>query len=568
MNHLLRTASVGVKFAAQLGGVLALVALTLTGLILTGVLKVTVAQSTILLASLATSAVLMGAWAFIWGRAASKPMKEVLSLAQGLSDAVGPAPFALDRGDEAARLMRHLTHVQQRHQDLARSFDQLQHEQADQRDEMEQWATDTVRLRAALDATHTDALITDEDGVILFLTKSLAVMLKEHQDKIKAVLPNVDLDRLVGQRLDAFSEAADGADLTILPTSESETELRFAGLTFNLNAQSIRGRKGGITGHVVIWRDLTSTLASGKQVAELNAELAKVKQALDLSVTPMHVVDTHGHVLYANQAFRRVVSEHAPAFRAANAQFRVDQLVGSSVGVFYSDPIGAVATLKALQAQTTQRKVLGGRTYDVTDTPIKNDEGHVLACVSQWVDCTNEWLAERALTALAERVGQGDFSKPAALDGIDGIYRHIGQQFNQIVASMGDTIAPVRAATEQLSNALASVSQSTLSLQETIEAVARQVDSQKLPKPSAVLAEKAGALLAQMLPAINHTSELLQDAMNPHASDELAATAEQLQAHASMLQAMIASYRLAVGNGRPKGVAQPQQQTDRYLAAV
>jgi hypothetical protein len=58
--------------------------------------------------------------------------------------------------------------------------------------------------------------------------------------------------------------------------------------------------------------------------------------------------------------------------------------------------------------------------------------------------------------------------------------------------------------------------------------LAKKVEPERLPKPGAMLAQKAGALLAQMVPAINHTTELLQDPLNPHASEALAATAEQL----------------------------------------
>ena len=186
------------------------------------------------------------------------------------------------------------------------------------------------------------------------------------------------------------------------------------------------------------------------------------------------------------------------------------------------------------------------------DTPIRDAQGHLVAVVCQWVDRTDAWLAERAFNALAERVSQGDYAKPANLDGIDGLHRQIGMQLNQVVKSMNDTITPVRAATEQLGNALAQVSLSTLSVQEAIESLARKVETERLPKPSAMLAQKAGALLAQMVPAINHTTELLQDPLNPHASEALAATAEQLQAQAALLQAMVASYRLAVGAGKAR----------------
>ena len=552
MTPLLRQISVGTKFAAQFGGVLGLSAVTAAGLALTGSVNLELAHPQIVAACLAATGLAAGVWTWFVGRSAARPMKDVLTLAQTMAEAAGPMPFAIDRGDEASRLLRQLSHVQERQQQLAKAHDELKAAQDDQQDEMSHWATDTLRLRAALDATQTDALITDEEGVILFVTKTLAVMLKEHQDKIKAVLPQVDLDRLVGQRLEAFSQAADGADLTILPTSDVETELRFAGLTFALRAQAVRDRKSQVAGHVIIWRDLTATLTKGEQDSASTVELVQIKHVLDVSVTPTHVMDLSGAICMANQAMCQLMKDHAVAFKAANASFCADQAVGCSVGMFYSDPVAAVGMLKALTERQSSRKVLGGRTYDVTDTPIRDAEGKLVAVVCQWVDCTDAWLAERAFSALADRVSQGDYAKPANLDGIDGWNRQIGVQLNQVVKSMNDTIAPVRAATEQLGNALAQVSLSTLSVQETIESLARKIESERLPKPSAMLAQKAGALLAQMVPAINHTTELLQDPLNPHASEALAATAEQLQAQAALLQAMVASYRLAVGAGKAR----------------
>ncbi|MDE2078451.1 MAG: hypothetical protein KGI91_15505, partial [Burkholderiales bacterium] len=46
--------------------------------------------------------------------------------------------------------------------------------------------------------------------------------------------------------------------------------------------------------------------------------------------------------------------------------------------------------------------------------------------------------------------------------------------------------------------------------------------------------------------------EILQDPMNPDASQALATTAEQLQAQAALLQAMVASYRLAMGASKTR----------------
>lgn len=552
MTQLLRQISVGTKFAAQIGGVLSLSAISAAALSLTGSVKVEWTHPQLAAACLAATGLAAGVWTWWVGRSAARPLKVAVQLAQSLSQTAGPSPFAVDRGDEASRLMRHLSHVQEQQGRLTQAYYALQDQQEDQQEEMAHWMADTLRMRAALDAAGLDALITDEAGTILFVTKSLAKMLKAHQAAIKAVLPQVDLDRLVGQKMEAFAQAADGADLKILPTSDIETELRFAGLTFSLKAQAIRDRKGQMAGHVVCWLDLSSQLSASSQAGEPVKNLLPLQQMIDVSVIPTCLVDTNGQILLANQALLQTLQRHAGAFKAANPGFNADQLLGASVGMFYGDPDAALASLASLTDKRSQRLVLGGRTYDVTETPLFDESGVRVGVVAQWVDCTDAWLAQRAFQSLAQRVAEGDYAKPANLDGIEGLHRQIGLQLNAVVSAMHDTLVPVRVATEQLGNALAHVSQSTLSLQQVMDTLARKVEAESLPKPSAVLAEKAGALLAQMVPAINHTTEILQDPMNPDASQALATTAEQLQAQAALLQAMVASYRLAMGASKTR----------------
>ncbi len=553
MTQLLRQISLGSKFAAQFGGVVTLSAVSVAALTLTGTLKLQWAQPQMAAAALVATGLVAGAWSWLVGRTAARPLKEAVALAQTLSEATGPVPFAVDRGDEATRLLRHLTHVQEQHQSLARSYDELKAEQEDLSDELAHWATDTLRMRSALDATGVRALLTDEDGVILFVTKTLAALLKEHEVKIKTVLPQVDLGRLIGQRLDVFSQAAEGADLAILPTSEGETELRFAGLTLALLAQPIRDRQGQIVGHTVTWRDLSASLTSPVQTgpATVAAEAAPWRQILDLSVLPSYVAAPDGRILMANAALRQLLADRTQAFKAANPAFQAQKLEGASVAMFYGASQDESVGLKNLSDRRVSRRVLGGRTFDITDTPVRNEAGQVVAVLSQWQDCTDAWLASHAFAALAVRVSEGDYARPASLEGMQGLFLDVGTQLNAVVAAMNQTVAPVRAATEQLGTALAQVSQSTLSVQEVLQSLARKPAAERaVPKATAMLAEKAGAVLAQMVPAINHTSELLQDPMNPEASEALASTAEQLQAQAALLQAMVASYRLAVGAGK------------------
>lgn len=130
--------------------------------------------------------------------------------------------------------------------------------------------------RTALDATQTDALITDEEGVILFVTKTLGgdAQGASRQNQSGAAPSGsgpsggpTPGSLLTGRRWRRSDHSA---------TSDVETELRFAGLTFALRAQAVRDRKLEVAGHVIIWRDLTATLTKGEQDSASTVELVQI----------------------------------------------------------------------------------------------------------------------------------------------------------------------------------------------------------------------------------------------------------------------------------------------------
>lgn len=551
MSLFLHRLSVPAKFAAQFGGMLSVTGAAVAALAWSGTIRFEVARPELAVACLVASGGVAAALTWWMGRSASQPLKNALQVAEQASAKVGAAPFVAGKGDEGSRLLQHLTHMQERQAQLVRAGAALQAAKADQQDEMAAWAEDTLRLRAALDATGVDALITDDQGVILFVTRSLAKRLKAQHAAIKRCLPALETDRLVGQSWDAFAPV-----LQPLPSAAEgvwqRQRLQLQEQAFDLTLHPVRDRSGEQVGQVIVWRADETGEARDTQDSDVTSvaqdSMAIAASLFDALTVPAHVVGLDGTIVQANHAFRSLLQVHQGAFKAANAAFQSTDVEGASAGMLYADASTELSRLLALGGETRSRKVLGGRTYEVTETPISDMSGQTVAVLCQWLDCTDTWLAERSFSALAERVSAGDFTRPAALDGIQGTLREVGQRLNQVVTAMNDTSAPVREAVEQLGNALAQVAQSTLTVQEAIAAMPRRTDSEGVAKSNAMLADKAGVLLAQMVPTINQTTEVLQEPMSKQASEVLAQTADQLQEQAARLHAVVASYRLAVSN--------------------
>ncbi|MBK7614966.1 MAG: PAS domain S-box protein [Burkholderiales bacterium] len=245
--------------------------------------------------------------------------------------------------------------------------------------------------------------------------------------------------------------------------------------------------------------------ADTKRVAE---ESQRVLQALDVAAMPVRIADAQGTMIYVNQALNRILHRDVEAFRATLGRFDPDKIIGESVGVFYAKPDEALARLRNLRQQVTTRLQLGGRTYDVTTTPILNPAGEQLGTVGQWHDLTEQLAAEAEIGQLAAMAMDGDFTLRVGLDDKTGFYREIGERFNGLVESVSGTIVEVRSAASHLTAAAnqvsatsqalsmaaseqaASVEQTTASLQEMASSVKQNADNATLTDSMAVKASK------------------------------------------------------------------------------
>jgi len=231
----------------------------------------------------------------------------------------------------------------------------------------------------------------------------------------------------------------------------------------------------------------------------LAQEASRARQALDEAAMPVRIADADGTIIYINKALDRILHRDVAAFRATlGAQFDPDKLVGHSIGVFYSNPQEAMARLRSLRQTTVVRLMLGGRTYDVTTSPMFDPQGQQIGTVGQWHDMTEQLAAEAEIGQLASLAVDGNFTLRVGLDDKTGFYREIGERFNGLVATVSQTIVEVRSAAGHLTSAAnqvsatsqalsqsaseqaASVEETTASLQEMASSVRQNADNATL----------------------------------------------------------------------------------------
>jgi methyl-accepting chemotaxis protein len=347
-----------------------------------------------------------------------------------------------------------------------------------ERNEADQKAlTETLRVRRALDSCSTNVMIADADGKIVYLNNSVTKMLKGNEAELRKALPQFDADRIVGGSFDNFHRnPAHQRNLLGQLRGEHKVQIKVAGLDFSLIANPIISETNERIGSVVEWRDITHELAAQKREQAIAAENARVRQALDAAPQPVRIADPEGTIVYINRAMQRVLQRDEQAFRAELPHFDPRAVLGGSIGMFYTDPQSAIERLRALNEGTTTQMKLGGRSYDVTTTPVFDEAGNRLGTVGQWDDKTEQIAAEAEINQLTEAAAQGDLSGRIELQGKEGFFRRVGEGFNGLMETVSKTIVDVRTAADHLTSASAQVSQTSQSLSQSASEQAASVE--------------------------------------------------------------------------------------------
>ncbi len=121
----------------------------------------------------------------------------------------------------------------------------------------------------------------------------------------------------------------------------------------------------------------------------------KLSQVMDQMAGPIVVADEAQTVIYANAAAIQMFERIETEIRKQIPDFEARRVVGRNISVFHKDPSIKRDMVAHLKAPHEANIDLGGRSMDITATPVTGETGALEYVVVEWRDVTEQKAAAR-----------------------------------------------------------------------------------------------------------------------------------------------------------------------------
>ncbi|MEA9565198.1 methyl-accepting chemotaxis protein [Xanthomonas sp. WHRI 8932A] len=197
-------------------------------------------------------------------------------------------------------------------------------------------------------------------------------------------------------------------------------------------------------------RDLKERIERDQKIADENL---RIRTALDKSSTGTFITDPDRVMIYANDAFKKIVTQYESSIRLASPEFDASKVIGqhiSYLGLSDATVRKAVAALER-DGVTSFEERFGEVVLAQTVTGIKNEQGETTGEVCEWRDRTIEVQVEEEVARIVRAAASGDMSGRVETDGKQGFFLQLAQQLNGLLDANAGSLEQISALLSALS---------------------------------------------------------------------------------------------------------------------
>ncbi|MGH8615760.1 MAG: methyl-accepting chemotaxis protein [Gammaproteobacteria bacterium] len=145
-------------------------------------------------------------------------------------------------------------------------------------------ATETLRIKEALDNASTSIVVADPEHKIIYLNKAIETLFRAAQAELRKDLPEFNVDSLIGSQLDLLANnPAQQRRLLDQLSATHEAQMTLGGRIFSWVAIPVLDGEGVRLGTVVEWTDRTQEIKQEEEMQSIVHSLVEAANAGDLS---------------------------------------------------------------------------------------------------------------------------------------------------------------------------------------------------------------------------------------------------------------------------------------------
>ncbi|WDK02226.1 methyl-accepting chemotaxis protein [Xanthomonas campestris] len=197
-------------------------------------------------------------------------------------------------------------------------------------------------------------------------------------------------------------------------------------------------------------RDLKERIERDQKIADENL---RIRTALDKSSTGTFITDPDRVMIYANDAFKKIVTQYESSIRLASPEFDASKVIGQHISYLGLSDATVRKAIAALERDgvTSFEERFGEVVLAQTVTGIKNEQGETTGEVCEWRDRTIEVQVEEEVARIVRAAASGDMSGRVDTDGKQGFFLQLAQQLNGLLDANAGSLEQISALLSALS---------------------------------------------------------------------------------------------------------------------